>query len=526
MVLSAVPDKLLIMTYLHQIKQYFTTRKTADDDHDDDVTMETIVEAERNLRLNTETLINDIENNDFTKVKPRETDPKTDTSKSVITDTSEGDRNRVEYEVKSGYNPFDEDEAIAEEDIDISFTEENLKDDNRETKSADKLESRENKLNDSNVKDEHNSEIVFKKLPVSSSQNSTRKIENENWPEIKDKNSHRIVSEENHKQEKQRSPEKVSKHLPKEREVTENNPWKRGDNVDSANRNKTKGNDIGPTKPGRLEVQENKSSQETVLYSPKPGYNPFLDEEAEVLNSKPGDGGGPESENDISEGTKLADENSKDVKSVTEKTQSLNPFDDDYVDDAASDKTDSVSTNKSKSLNPFDDDYEEPFETDLDEVLGEKNVGDSDGGLGISSADRDMETRKPVEGSLGSNNDNRVLGTNADKTPVSTDIDDVIVGSTSPRIGSNRQQTTTDNRSDRNVSIKDKNACEIDSNNTSPARSSKTLPKTDNNVRPVAARATENAQVTQMHRKEPRRPETLTSKVCTRFVGSHYSPVK
>lgn len=520
MVLSAVPDKLLIMTYLHQIKQYFTTRKTTADDHDDDVTMETIAEAERNLRLNTETLINDIENNDFTKVKPRKTDPKTDTSKGVITDTSEGDRNKVEYEVKSGYNPFDEDEAIAEEDID--FTEGSLKDENRETKSADKLESKESKLSDNKIKDEHNSDTISKKLQENPSQNSTRKVENENWPETKDKNSPRIVSGENHRQEKEKSVEKVPKHSPKEREVTENDPWKRGDHGDSTNRNKTKDNDTVPTKPGRLKVQETKPLQETVLYSPKPGYNPFLDEEAGMLNAKPRDTGKPKSENDISEETKLADENSKNVKPVTEKTQSLNPFDDDYVDDAASDSTDTVSTVKSNSLNPFDDDYEEPFETDLDKVPCEKNVGDSDGGLGVNRAHRDMGTSdsKLVDRSLGTNDDNRIPGTNVDKTPVSTDIDDVTIGNTSPRIGSNRLQKTTDNRPDSNVCRKDKNASKIDSNNTSPARS-RILPKTDNS--PVRARPTENVQVTQMHRKEPRRPATLTSKVRTRFVGTSES---
>ena len=510
MVLSAVPDKLLIMTYLYQIKQYFTTRKTTADDHDNDLTMATIAEAERSLRLNTETLINDVENNDFTKVKSRETEPKTDASKGVITDTSDGDRGRVEYEIKTGYNPFDEEETIAEEeDIDIGFIEESFEAENGKTKSADKLQSKESKLNDNSIKEEQNSDIMSNKSQVDSSQNSTRKIEHEG------ENSDRDISGESKTQEKKRFPEKVPQ---KEREIAGNDPWKRGDDSNFTNRNKT-GADTFTTKPGRLQVQDNKSVPETVLYSPKPGYNPFLDEESERLNSK------PKSENYTSEKTKSGDENSKDVRSVTEKPekpQSLNPFDDDYVDDSVSDNADTASTIKSKSLNPFDDDYEEPFETDLDEVTGAKNVGVSDEGLVINSVDRNTGTSN-----VNTKPPNRGLETSADKTlQVSTDIDDVVAGNTSLKTDSNRLETTIDNRPESHVSIEGENTRKSDGNNTSPGRNS-TIPTTDNsNVRPVSVRQTGNAQITQMHRKEPRRPTALNSKVCKSFMGIHFCLIK
>ena len=105
MVFSSVPDKLLIMTYLHQIKQYFTTPKTAAvaDGQADNISLATIVEAERNLRLNTETLINDIDNNDFTKLM----------NYNERTDTSKDDVGNVKYEANPGYNPFEEDDSVA-----------------------------------------------------------------------------------------------------------------------------------------------------------------------------------------------------------------------------------------------------------------------------------------------------------------------------------------------------------------------------------------------------------------------------
>ena len=523
MVLSSVPDKLLIMTYLHQIKQYFTTRKTTAEDHgedDDDVTLATIVEAERSLRLNTETLINDIENNDFTKVKNREAGVKTDTSKGdkmdtsnvvktdtskgdkmdsskgVKTDISKGDLGKVEYEANPGYNPFDDDEPIAE-DRDVK------------TKSGDTIYSKGTKQNDNVIKDEHSSD----KLKVDSTQNPSRKM---------DKTKHENCPENNVQGEAQHSPEKVQKLSPREEETTGEDPWKLAGNDALTNKQKIKGKDTASSKPERLDVADNKLLEETVLYSPKPGYNPFLDEDAEGLKTDNSEK--PKLENEFSEKGKLNTDNTGDEKLGTkeaEKTKSLNPFDEDYIDDGVVNTT-SVETDKSKSLNPFDDDYEEPFETDLDEVLIDNVVkagdsGDSNKGLGTSRVDKSPGTSEANNG-LGTGDVDKSMGTNGvSRGPeINTDkrlgaTGGVLVGNTSPRINSNRLETQTDNRLNKGVSKNDRNT-------------SRTLPETTHgsNARTIPVKSTENVQISQMHRKEARRPgqrpATLADKVCTYFI--------
>ncbi|CAB4011228.1 EH domain-binding 1 1 isoform X3 [Paramuricea clavata] len=554
MVLSSVPDKLLIMTYLHQIKLYFTTKKkTADDeDDDDDVTMETIVEAERSLRLNTESLINDIENNDFTRVKNRETDVKTDTSKGVktdtlkgvktdtskgvkmdtskgdITDTSKGDKmdtskgdlSKIEYEVNPGYNPFDEDEPITEDDIDIGFTPESLEDRNVKTKPCDTTDPEGKKQNDNVIKDENSPDKTSEKLEVGSSRNASQKmdkIEHENLPENKDKGSRHSVQEETQKQERQNSPKKVQKPSPRERKITEEDPWKLGSSVGIKNENKhkIKGKDVDAvlTKPERLDVTGNKSLQETVLYSPKPGYNPFLEEEAEGVNVKTDDDAEKlKLENEFSEKAKLSSQNTEYGRTQeVGKAKSLNPFDADYIDDDVGD-TNSATTSKPKSLNPFDDDFDEPFETDLDEVLSGNNIAKTGSGvdrdLGISSTDKGLGTSE-IDKGLGTSDADKSLGNNdisADKRLGTTNIDEVIVGNTSPRIDSNRLQRKTDKRLDKSVTTKAASKNDSTQNNTSPVRGSRNLPKITGTSSSLPVRSTENVQVTQMHRKEPRRP--------------------
>jgi hypothetical protein len=556
MVLSSVPDKLLIMTYLHQIKLYFTTKKKTADDEDDDVTMETIVEAERSLRLNTESLINDIENTDFTRVKNRETDVKTDTSKGVKTDTlkviktdtskgvktdtskgdttdtskgdkmdtSKGDLSKIEYEVNPGYNPFDEDEPITEDDIDIGFTPESLEDRSVKTKPCETTDSEGKKQNDNVIKDEHSPDMTSEKLEVGSSRNASRKIdkiEHENLPENKDKGSRHSATQ---KQERQNSP----KPSPRERKITEEDPWKLGSSVGLKNENKhkIKGKDVDAvlTKPERLDVTGNKSLQETVLYSPKPGYNPFLEEEAEGVNVKTDDDAEKlKSENEFSEKTKLSSEKTEDGRTQeVEKTKSLNPFDADYIDDDVGD-TNSAQTSKPKNLNPFDDDFEEPFETDLDEVLGGNNIAKTGGGvdrdLGISRTDKGLGT-SDIDKGLGTCDADKSLGNNAisaDKRLGTTNIDEVIVGHASPKIDSSRLQRKTDKRLDKSVTTKAASKNDNTQNNTSPVRGSRSLPKITGTSSSLPVRSTENVQVTQMHRKEPRRPgerpSTLAAKV-------------
>ena len=581
MVLSSVPDKLLIMTYLHQIKLYFTTKKKTADDEDDDVTMETIVEAERSLRLNTESLINDIENTDFTRVKNRETDVKTDTSKGVKTDTlkvvktdtskgvktdtskgdttdtskgdttdtskgdttdtskgdkmdtSKGDLSKIEYEVNPGYNPFDEDEPITEDAIDIGFTAESLEDRRVKTKPCETTDSEGKKQNDNVIKDEHSPDMTSEKLEVGSSRNASRKIdkiEHENLPENKDKGSRYSVQEATQKQERQNSPKKLQKPSPRERKITEEDPWKLGSSVGIKNENKhkIKGKDVDAvlTKPERLDVTGNKSLQETVLYSPKPGYNPFLEEEAKGVNVKTDDDAEKlKSENEFSEKTKLSSEKTEDGRTQeVEKPKSLNPFDADYIDDDVG-NTNSAQTGKPKSLNPFDDDFEEPFETDLDEVLGGNNIAKTGGGvdkdLGISRTDKGLGT-SDIDKGLGTSDADKSLGNNAisaDKRLGTTNIDEVIVGNTSPKIDSSRLQRKTDKRLDKSITTKAASKNDNTQNNTSPVRGSRSLPKITGTSSSLPVRSTENVQVTQMHRKEPRRPgerpSTLAAKVGT-----------
>ena len=530
MVLSSVPDKLLIMTYLHQIKQYFTTKKTAaQDDDDDNITMATIVEAERNLRLNTETLLNDLDNNDFTKVKNHDVeidtskddkmdtskgdkmdtpkDDKIDTSKGDKMDTSKGDKmdtskgdkmdtsnsdsRTVEYKANPGYNPFDEDEPIAEDDIEIGFTPNSLEDGDLKTKFVDGFESRDN--NDTIAKGE-----------------KIKQTSHGNLPRDRDDG----VVENSQEQKNQNSPEK-SAH--KEPDRTGNDPWKRVDNDSLSNKNNIQDNDLDTRrKPENLHITDNKSLPESVLYSPKPGYNPFLDEETTPLNSKSQDINETKSGNELLEKAKGKD--AEEIISDTQdagKTKSLNPFDDDYIDDNIDDniKVSVQTNNKPKTLNPFDEDYVEPFETDVDEVLS--------GNVEQSNVDRELETNNRVDRNLGTSDVNKGLVTgHADGNlgyndtnkvqGVNTGIDEV--GNTSPR--SNSRGLQIDDKMDNNVSAKDRDVFKNDSaqNNTRTAR---TLPKTNDNsnTSSVPANSTENAQVTQMHRKEPRRPVRLATKV-------------
>ena len=510
MVLSAVPDKLLIMTYLHQIKQYFTTRKTTAKDHgeDDDITLATIVEAERSLRLNTESLINEIENNDFTKIRNRESDVKTnssknnktdtskcdktetskvdkmDTTKGVKTDMSEGDLAKVEYEANPGYNPFDEDDPITEDDINIGFMPESLEDGNVKTLNGGTIDSKGKEENDNTIKDSLN--IESKKCDVDSCQKIDDPIENNVQAKV------------------QNSPEKLQKLSPGEGERTVDDPWKPSNDA-LTNKQKTKSKDTAPTKPEQLEVTENKLLQETVLYSPKPGYNPFLDEE--TGNSRKLKMG-----NEFSEKTNLNTDSTQKAKSRTselEKPKSLNPFDDDYIGDDIDDVvTDTDQTAKTKSLNPFDDDYEEPFETDLDEVPNESpaKAGESNVSIETCRADRSLGPGE-TDTSQGTRDVNRGLRSSHDKRLGVTNIDDVIVCQTSPRNNSSRLQTTADKRLDNNVS---NDAVEINSR-TGPEATD------DGSVQ------TENVQVTPMHRKEQRRPAerptALASKVRTNLLA-------
>ena len=500
------------MTYLHQIKQYFTTRKTTAQDHgdDDDVTLATIVEAERSLRLNTETLIKDFENNDFTKVKNRESDIKTnsstnskpdcsesdktdtsrndktdtlksdkiDTSEGVRTDISAGNLPKVEYEANPGYNPFDEDEPITEDDINIGFTEESLEDNDVKTINGDKVDPKGEKQNGNNIQESSN--VKTKKLDVNSSQTV-------------DSNERKNCLENNDQAKVQDSPEKLSKLPPSEREETEKGPWKLANNDVLRDKERTK--DTAPNKPEQLGVTGYNSSQETVLYSAKPGYNPFLDEETEETKA----------DDSQKRKTNLKSENTREAKSRTselQKPKSLNPFDDDYIDDDIDDHvtdTNTVQTVKPKSLNPFDDDYEEPFETDLDEVPSEHNAAKSG------------ETTRT---GIGIHGESKGLGSGSDKRVGMTNIDDVIVGKTSPRKNANKLQASMDNGLDSNVSTDHGS-----SRNDTSQITSGTRPETTEGGNAMAVRSVENVQVTPMHRKEERRPgerpAALVTKVCT-----------
>lgn len=472
MVLSSVPDKLLIMTYLHQIKQYFTTRKKA--------------EAERSLRLNTETPLNDIENNDFSKVKARSRE--VDTSKVYV--------GEVEYEAsRPGYNPFDDDDAIAEDDVEIGFTSNSLEDENINSKSIDIIYSKENTLSDNFLRDNRTSYNTSQKSHSDSSQ-KIDKIEHENLPENKDKISRYSMQEDSKNQVND---------LSKEAEKEGEDPWKPGNDVSLRRKNKiAKIEDTARRKPEKLDIPENNMLPESVLYSPKPGYNPFLDEETDGVDSNDDHVQKPKAD-------KVFSEKEKSTDLVVEKAKSLNPFDEDYVDDDISDTNSSMNVKSNKSLNPFDDDYEEPFETDLNKVLSEtvvaKVASDADNGMGLGTVD--------VSKALETHDSNKGRDV--------TDIDEVLVGNASPTSHSNRLQTKIENRHDNKEPGRDESL----HNSSFAGRSSEVLPKTSHtrNVTSVPVKSTENLQISQMHRKEPRRPgqepSTLVEKVSC-FSTSFY----
>ncbi|XP_028394739.1 EH domain-binding protein 1-like isoform X2 [Dendronephthya gigantea] len=477
MVLSSVPDKLLIMTYLHQIKQYFTTKKKTieERDEDDGLTLDTIVEAERNLRLNTETLINDIESNDFTKLKDsKESDTKTDPPKDVKTDISNDSKTdtltdgKIEYKANPGYNPFDEDEPIAQAGINIGFTPTSLEEGNIEFDAA-VVESKEKNRSDVVLKDEeHNI----------SSENHSQTIDKCNHEKLREnqaKENEPSVWEHN-----QKTGIKKPSVKPQERKaITSEDPWRLGTNDSRTNQAKTK--EKAPKPPEEHDIKDYKSKHEnTVQYSPQPGFNPFDEEVDEDLN-----------------------QNKQELKTEDEtsiKGKSLNPFDDDYIDDV--EESNVTQKEAPKSLNPFDEDYDEPLETDLDQVLSKNNevkTGEE------SHVDKDPRSRDSVREERGS--PERGMGT--------TSINEVLVANTSPR----RSPITNSSRlqTDNNLGVtKDKYTNKTDNTqrSTSPVvhshtSSARTVDTSQTNS-PPPARSTENVQVTQMHRKEIRRPGDRT----------------
>ena len=333
----------------------------------------------------------------------------------------------------------------------------------------------------------------------------------------KEKNSKPVV------QRKQTAPEEPIKSSQKETEITAEDPWKLGTNEGDTNKLRAKNKELDDitTKPEILHTTDNKPLQESaVLYSPKPGYNPFLDEETEGLNSTTKD---------------------------REKPKSLNPFDEDFVEEELS-ETETVKESKCKSLNPFDENYEEPFETDVDTVVCDatdtvKSTGtsDADNALG-SSADKRLEETN-IDAVLHEKNSEKSprttssrlqteTDTSADKRLEETNIDEVLHeknSERSPRTTSSRLQTETDISGDKNTTSesqvdKQHNHVRNNTRTVSTVSSSRTaLAKTSESKIPVL-KMTENTQVSQMHRKETRRP-VGTAKVRTFPSPCTYIPL-
>lgn len=451
MVLSSVPDKLLIMTYLHQIKQYFTTKKkTAEDpDDDDDVTLDTIVEMEGSLRLNTEILINETKSSDFMKFKDcKGSDIKTDSPKDVKTDISKDnetdtlEEGKIEYKANPGYNPFDEDEPIAQEAINIGFTPKSLEEGDVSTEFGAAVDSKEK--NDSAVVIRDEEHIKSSKKHEVNSGKTIDKCKRERLRENKAKENEGRTREVNQKT----GVKKSSVRSQEGKESRSEDPWRLGTN-DSGAKNHAKTKEKAPRPPEERDITDDKSKQENTLqYSPQPGFNPFDEEVDEDLSA---------------DKLKTEDGNSN-------KPKSLNPFDDDYIDEV--EESNKTQKEEPKSLNPFDEDYVEPFEADLGQVSENNEVK--------TGEERTNSSRVQKDNSLGVTKDKY-----ADRT-------DNMRSSTSRKVQNDRTSPTT-----------------VDTSQT------KSLP----------SRYTENVQVTQMHRKEIRRPgeragpveqpSALSAKVCT-----------
>ena len=277
MVLASVPDKLLIMTYLHQIKQYFTTPKksTVDDSECNDLTLATISKAGQKLNQDPGKLIKDYEKDDSVKKTAPSSQAKTLTNfeKNLPSEASD----QLQYEPKHDYNPFD-DNSVVDSEIGQSTGTPSLDGDTTKTQNS----------------GSKTVEPPVAEVPVEENKNAGY--------------SHT---------------EKQSKNR---------------------------------TIPSKLQLKEDNASEDnTVLYSPKPGYNPFLEDEKEHLASK------NEKHSGTTEPLNPFDDDYEEKvlnqSAQMDKPQSLNPFDDDYEEKVLNE---SAQSDKTKSLNPFDDDYEEP----------------------------------------------------------------------------------------------------------------------------------------------------------------------
>lgn len=423
MVLSSIPDKLLIMTYLHQIKEFFTKRPTsrerAEKTDDDKVSMAAIAEAERKLRLNTASLLKDMEKDDFAikdkyskkvdepvdktealevvetdalkvekmdildsnktdtlKVDEKDTFDnrsnnvdktkklvvtKTDTSNDRTADSGDdqaraqnNSQQKLEYETNPGFNPFDEDDHITQSDVKA-------------------VEDRrvDNKLND--------------KIPAETREkdwNKEKSIFSEN--KLEDSQENNNVSLQNPKpQRKEISSKNLDENTTRENKIHHEDPWRREESVET-------GKQVSSPK-GKLGVKNSNPVQQ--VYFAKPGYNPFLDDDGDkkVLETNIND------RHDAVAG-------SKGNTSEAGKQGSLNPFDEDYVDDKETGVSDIDSvltrTTKKRSLNPFDDDYEEPFETNIDDDANEEGtvkVSDTNRALGTNETSSNRESMNNVK---------------------------------------------------------------------------------------------------------------------------------
>ena len=371
LVLASVPDKLLIMTYLHQIKQYFTTeaKPLVDDDNDvddqcNDITMAAISEAGKTFIPNSGNVITDFEtNNDLEKGLPNVVSEKEsigDLRKDLLSEKLV----KLQYEPKPGYNPFD-DEPMVDTSTDI--------DQNKTTVHSDcgKLRT---KLSDNSAAESSSKD----KVPVSDKDPSDFQTENQvekrnapRKPEIPVEDDKTIrdvlvhgTKVDNPMVKKQTNdtpnysskPEivdskKICKPLTEKQTKNTNThassklEIKQDAHIEvtkiSSHPQREKQADRNKIAPDKLKINEDETTPENMtLHSPKPGYNPFLDDEKE--NSA------------------VKSENHSNIN------EPLNPFDDDYEKKILQQSAQveeirklTAEVEKMRSLNPFDDDYDE-----------------------------------------------------------------------------------------------------------------------------------------------------------------------